>query len=164
MRFWRAKDGIYAGPMGTAGKSITDEDIYNIFPHEGTIPQPVSRAGFTVYPPDDTQPLAQKLKIGADGYLYYDYLDASGTPRTLVYDIVAGGWVWDSYQWPAICHAREEGPENTLTGNIDGSVRRLTSTGAEQATSVVLTKCENAGDTRAPKYFADIYIEGEIGN
>ena len=162
--FFRAKDGVYASPGGSGGKSITDEDLYNLFPHEGMVPQPVTIGGFTVYPPDDTQQEAQKFAC-ANGYLYYDYKDASGTPRTLVYDIGAGGWVWDVYQYPAISHALEEGPNvnGTLTGNLDGSVRALTNTGAEVAVSVVLTPSEVAGDVRAPKHWADIYIEAEQG-
>jgi hypothetical protein len=162
--FFRAKDGIYISPGGAGGNSITDEDLFNLFPHEGMIPQPVTIGGFTVYPPDDTQPQAQQLNV-ANGYLYYDYKDTTGTPRTLVFDIAALGWVWDVYEYPAIVHILEEGPNvnGTLTGNADGSIRALTNTGAEQANSVLLTKAEVAGDVRAQKHWRDIYIEGEEG-
>jgi hypothetical protein len=160
--FFRAKDGIDISVGGQGSKSITDEDLYNLFPHEGNVPQPVTRGGFTVYPPDDTQPEAQKMAC-ADGYLYYDYLDTSGTPRTLVFDIAARGWVWDVYQYPATVHALEEGAgvNGTLTGCVDGSIRPLTNTGAETTCCIVLTKCETAGDVRAAKHWGDIYCEAE---
>jgi hypothetical protein len=79
--FFRAKDGVYISPSGQGCKSITDDDLYNLFPHEGMIPQPVTRGGFTVYPPDDTQ--SQKMEV-ANGYLYYDYFDATLTVKTPV--------------------------------------------------------------------------------
>jgi hypothetical protein len=237
--FFRAKDGIYISPGGQGGKSITDEDLYNLFPHEGFNPVPVTIGGFTVYPPDDTNPQAQKMNV-ANGYLYYDYsaampdttttsavvtlgvgyvsaltysgmllggeigidtgdnaetvtilafqqirvgerviitgleanftkLHAAGAlifyevPQTLVFDIAAGGWVVDAYQYPVDVHILEEGPgvNGVLCGCFDGSIRPLSDSGAETCISVLLTRCENAGDTRAFKYFGDVYIEAE---
>jgi hypothetical protein len=231
--FFRAKDGVYVSPGGQGGKSITDEDLYNLFPHEGFKPQPVTIGGFTVYPPDDNFPQAQKMNV-ANGYLYYDYLalaqettttDAVTTtgsasnvdvaslngaivgcylaideganaetvqilaifsgagavqavftkthlsgvpvtfisPQTLVYDIAAGGWVVDVYQYPVDVHILEEGPNinGVLCGCFDGSVRPLNDSGAETCTSVLLMPSFNAGDVRAEKHFGDIYIEGE---
>ena len=246
--FFRAKDGIYISPGGQGSKSITDADLYNIFPHEGFVPQPVNRGGFTVYPPDDTLPQLQKLSV-ANGYLYYDYNSAQkqtagissaqsvhvtgpifrvtltgigplpvwvvlqarvivagtgfgdgtffitgvnpglpwtisydksgigvepptptpgatistlqGTPQTLVYDIAAGGWVVDAYQYPATVHMLEEGAgvNGVLTGNVDGSVRPLTNSGAETGDWVILMPSSTEGDARAEKHFGDCYIE-----
>lgn len=158
--FFRAKDGIYASPGGQGGRSITDEDLYNLFPHEGFTPESITRGPYTVYPPDDTRTTSQSLSI-ANGYLYYDYADASGTHRTLVYDIAAGGWVPDVYQYPVTCHVLEEGPNanGVLCGCLDGNVRPLTGTGAENCTSVVMMPCLNAGDTRAVKHWGDLYVE-----
>jgi hypothetical protein len=158
--FFRGKDGVYLSPGGQGAKSITDEDIYNLFPHEGLKPSPVTRAGFTVYPPDDTQPQAQKMNV-ADGYLYYDYLDVTSTARTLVFDIAAMGWVWDVYQYPVSVHMLEEGPNvnGVLCGCFDGNARVLVDSGPETCTSVLMLPCFNAGDTRAEKRFGDLYIE-----
>lgn len=158
--FFRAKDGIYMSPGGQGGQSITDEDLYNLFPHEGRIPEPITRAGYAIYPPDDSQPQLQKMNV-ANGYLYYDYIGTNGRPQTLVFDIAAGGWVVDVYQYPAFVHVLEEGPNvnGTLVGCTDGSVRPLTDNGAEIATSVILMPSFNAGDTRAQKHFGDLFIE-----
>ena len=118
--YFRSKDGIYMS-NGSSGKSITDDDIYNLFPHEGFTPQPILRGPYTVYPPDDTKP--QQLSC-ATGYLYYDYQDSNGIPRSLVYDIEAKAWVIDVYQSPAVCHALEEGPgvNGVLCGCLNGTI------------------------------------------
>lgn len=159
--FFRAKDGIMMSPGGQGARSITDGDIYNLFPHEGMVPQPVKigNTGLVVFPPDDSQP--QQMHC-ADGYLYYDYL-YNGVQQTLVFDIAAMGWVVDVYQYPVVTHVLEEGPNvnGTLTGCADGSVRPLTNTGAEIATSVLIMPCDVAGDVRAQKHWSDVYIEGE---
>lgn len=234
--FFRAKDGIYVSPGGQGSKSITDEDLYNLFPHEGFVPQPVTRGGFTIFPPNDSYPQSQKMNV-ANGYLYYDYstnlittttgvigigeqpipvvsragmgngvvlivdtgsqqetvvingiqfvppnnyvarftkshaagvqIIVSSGPGlcTLVYDIAAKGWVWDAYEHPVLVHVLEEGSgvNGVLTGCADGSIRPLTGTGPENASSVVLMPCSTAGDVRAPKHWADIYIEAEEG-
>lgn len=163
--FFRVKDGIHLSPGGAVSKSITDDDIYNLFPHEGVIPEPVTRGAYTVWPPDDTKPQYQSMEC-ANGYLYYDYLDINGFYRTLVYDIKGKGWVVDSYQYPARIHRLEEGGNvnGTLVGCSDGSVRPLIDSGVEQACAIVLTRCESAGDSRALKHFGDIYIEAEVGS
>jgi len=175
--FFRAKDGIYISPGGQGGKSITDEDLYNLFPHEGVVPQPVTIGGFTVYPPDDNYPQAQKMNV-ANGYLYYDYVYTIleilpphfekvyvQIPATLVYDIAARGWVVDVYTPQVAVHVLEEGPgiNGVLCGCFDGTIRPMVDSGTENATSVLLVPSFNAGDTRAYKHFGDIFIEGEEG-
>ena len=158
--FFRAKDGIYLTAGGGEDKSITDEDLYNLFPHEGMVPQTVSIAGNTIYPPDDTQPNSQRFAC-ATGFLYYNYLGTDGNPHTLVYDILAGAWVWDVYQYPATVHALEEGAgvNGVLTGCLDGSVRVLSNSGTETVTATVLMPCDDAGDSRAQKHWGDVYLE-----
>ena len=157
--YFRAKDGIYVSAGGHGAQSITD-DIYNLFPHEGEVASPVTIAGHTVYPPDDSKPSKQHLSV-ATGYLYYDYVDVQGNPRTLTFDISAGGWIWDVYQYPVTVHALEEGPNanDVITGCQNGDVRRLGSQGSEIATAWVLMPSFDAGDTRAQKHFGDIYTE-----
>ena len=158
--FFRTKDGVSVSPGGNGAKSITDDDLYNLFPHEGVVPQPITRGGYTVYPPDDTRPTAQRMNV-ANGYLYYDYEDSTGTPRTLVYDIQAGGWLVDEYQYPAVLHILEEGAgiNGVLLGCFDGKVRPLTDSGSETECSVLLMPSDTAGDVRATKHWADLYVE-----
>jgi hypothetical protein len=143
--FFRVDDGIHVSPGGGASQSITDQDLESLFPHENedggtSIPQPVTRQGVTIYPPDDTQPELQKFSI-QNGYMYYDYVGTDGNPHTLVYDINAQGWVWDAYEWPATIHAANEGlsQQGVLVGCNDGTIRQLASAGTETGTAIVLT-------------------------
>lgn len=77
--FFRVDDGIHVSIGGLSSKSITDDVLYPLFPHEGSLPSPITRNGVRVYPPDDTQPQSQKFAF-QNGYLYYDYgYDFSGT-------------------------------------------------------------------------------------
>lgn len=164
--FFRAKDGIMMSRGGQGATSITDGDLYNLFPHEGIVPQPVTLAGFTIIPPDDTLPQQQTMNV-ANGYLYYDYFGDVGlgtAPQTLVYDILNQAWVVDNYQFPATLHILEEGPNvnGVLLGCQDGTVRPLNDSGAESGSrAVVLMPSFNAGDARAPKNWGDIYVEVE---
>lgn len=143
--FFRVDDGIHVSPGGAMSKSITDQDLESLFPHEdedgGTsIPQPVTREGVTIYPPDDSLPQLQKFSI-QNGYMYYDYVGTDANPHTLVYDIAAQGWIWDVYEWPATIHAANEGlsQQGTLVGCSDGTVRQMASAGTETGTAIVQT-------------------------
>ena len=145
--FFRVDDGIHMSPGGGSSKSITDQDLYPLFPHENqdggtSVPQPVTRNGVTIYPPDDSKPQLQKFSI-VNGYLYYDYVDSTdgSVPRTLVYDIQAMGWVWDHYSPPATIHAANEGvsQQGVLVGCNDGSIRQMASAGTETGTAILQT-------------------------
>jgi len=148
---YRAKDCIAVSMGGGAEQSITG-DIYNLFPHGGSAPSSVTIAGNTVYPPDDTKPNAQTIRI-APGYIFYDYQDTTGTPRTLVYDIEGKGWSVDAYSPTVNCHLWATGQVNlALCGCSDGTIRSLSgSAGTESGTSVIVTRSENAGSERVIK-------------
>jgi hypothetical protein len=158
--FFRAKDGIYVSPSGQGSQSITDTTIYNLFPHEGITPSPITIAGRTVYPPDDTKPELQKLRF-ATGYLYYDYVDTTSTPRTLVFDVAAKGWSVDVGSPAFTCHANEEGPNvnDTIVGCADNTVRVLDGSAAESATSIVIPGAFNAAQGRALKRLGDVFFK-----
>lgn len=138
--FFRVDDGIDLSIAGSPSQSITNDDLYPLFPHEGSTPVAVVRNGVTIFPPDDTQPERQKFKI-VKGYLYYDYLSADNVARTLVYDVAAKGWVWDVYSSPVTARASNEGEsqQGVLTGGADGTIRQLVSNGVEAPTVMVLT-------------------------
>lgn len=159
--FFRVDDGIHISPGGAASQSITDNDLFPLFQHENSAPPvAITIAGYTIYPPDDTQPQLQRFSY-QNGYLYWDYVGIDSNPHTLVFDEQAGGWVLDVYTPPATIHAPDEGPSvgNTLVGCSDFTARLLSSGGAEAATAVLLTPAFDAGDTRAIKKFGDLYIE-----
>ena len=143
--FFRVDDGIHISRAGSLSVSITDDTLYPLFPHESSgsgpsQPQPVTRNGVTIYPPDDSKPLAQKFSTIAN-WLYYDYIGTDTVAHTLVYDIINEGWVWDLYDFPATARATNEGEsqQGVLVGCIDGSIRQLTPGGNETLTGNVLT-------------------------
>ena len=139
--FFRVDDGIHYSANGVGSHSITDDDLYPLFKHEGSTPVPVVRNGVTIYPPDDTQPNRQKFSEQGP-FLYWDYIGTDGNPHTLVFDTEHMGWVWDAYTHPATIHASNQGQsvQGNLVGCADGSVRLLQSaSGATAFTGVVAT-------------------------
>jgi hypothetical protein len=147
---YRAKDCIAVSMGGGPEKSITDS-IYNLFPHGGQQPSAITLGGYTVYPPDDSKPLAQTIKI-APGYIFYNFQDTTGTPRTLVYDVEAKGWSVDVYSPTVNCHLWAVGPvAQLLTGCSDGTVRQLITGGTETGTSVAFSRSEDGGSSRIVK-------------
>lgn len=140
--FFRVDDGWHISPNGQASKSITDESLYPLFPHENSTPQPIVRNGITIYPPDDTQPQKQKASFIL-GYLYWDYYGTDGNPHTLVFDEAAMGWIWDLNTPSITARASNEdvSVQGVLCGCVDGTIRQLSSTssGTETATATVLS-------------------------
>lgn len=113
------KDGIYI-TSGGQPVSLTDEDLYPIFPHEtsgldlGPAHFPnvdgLSLIDLGFFPvPDFSRPDRLRLAYG-DGFLYFDYLDQTGIQRTLVGKFNAStgkfeGWVSrDTYNPEVIMH------------------------------------------------------------
>lgn len=162
--FYRSKDGIERAPAGGPQKSMTDDDIYNLFTHEGFVPKIVTIAGFNIVPPDDTFPEQQRMAF-VTGYLYYNYQGIDGNRYTLVLDVAGNGWVVDFYQHPVTVHSLPEGPNvnEVLVGCSDGSIRTLSGNGTEAATlCVVCTEAVNAGDARAKKSLGDIFVRASV--
>jgi len=138
--FFRVDDGIHWSSAGASSTSITNDDLYPLFAHEGSTPQSVTRNGVTIYPPDDSMPQMQQFSI-QNGYLYYDYQGTDGNPHTLVYDIRAKGWIIDQYASSSpILHAPNEGEsqQGTLAGCVDGTLRLMESNADETVTGIVV--------------------------
>jgi hypothetical protein len=137
---FRVEDGIHMSQGGASSQSITDENLYPIFPHEGQPGKAVTRAGVTIYPPDDTFPQSQQFAIVAQ-YLYYDYLGVDAVQHTIVFDIENGSWVWDASVPRTTCHASSDGmsTQGVLAGCVDSTVRNMLSSGSETPTAVVQT-------------------------
>jgi hypothetical protein len=139
---FRVDDGVHISLGGSASKSITDETLYPLFPHENSTPQPVVRNGVTIWPPNDALPQKQKFTmIGA--YLYWDYVGTDGNQHTLVFDEAAMGWIWDINSPPVTARASNDAVsvQGVLCGCSDGTIRQLSSTSSavETATATVLS-------------------------
>jgi hypothetical protein len=126
--FFRVDDGVHYSQNGASSKSITDESLYPLFAHEGSTPVAITRNGFTIYPPDDSQPDEQQFSL-INGWLYYDYLGIDGNWHTLVFDVGNMCWVLDGYGASPIIHASDEGAseQGVLVGCSDGTLRKMIS-------------------------------------
>ncbi len=137
--FW-AKDGIgfHAGGGYT---SLTDADLYPLFPHDDIQVVPdIVRNGVTFYAPDYSRAATFRLSW-VNGYLYADYQDSTGTPRTLVCNLKTGAWVQDSYANSITCRVSIVQPEGTL----------ITSPGEDYGLGVI---ADNHGNVYAPSLTA----------
>lgn len=139
--YFISKDGIYESHAGFGAKSITDE-IYSLFPHEGSTPQAIDLQGTPVQPPNYQNPNGMALSF-ADGHLYFDYQDLAGNFWSLVFDSRLG-WSVDVPGLngsQASVHAPQEGNAyGTILGCVDGSVRILESSGTEVVTMIAQTE------------------------
>lgn len=179
--YFRARDGIYKC-AGGAPESITDEDLYSIFPHESPLSSftvdgqaaTPSGSGGVFIPPDDTVEAAQRLAY-ADGFLYYDYQGTDGKLYTLVYNTVTGGWISrDIYNPQVKIHYQEEGGTDYQTGlpihevalgATDGCIYAYSSAfadaGGNKISGRVRTRATDTGDPRPRKLFGDILLDFE---
>ena len=183
-----AKDGIYI-TSGGAPISLTDEDLYPIFPHEvagingGSNSFPVID-GLTVVggfsPPDFQQPDTFRLTYG-DGFIYFLYLDQSDVYRTLVgqFDTSTGkfmGWQSRDDYTPQCSTIYFETMQDFVTPNISatrllmGTVTGFLAAYAETNFGidtdfgnpinwVLLTSAFDSGDPRPRKHWGDIEID-----
>jgi hypothetical protein len=140
MIFFRVEDGWHVSPGGSSSRSITDDELYPLFPHEGSTPTAVTRGGVTIYPPDDTKPQLQQACVVGQ-FMYWDYQGTDSHRHTLVFDIEAMGWIWDATSPATTCHATDSGEsvQGVLAGCTDGTVRLMAPTGTEAPTGIVLT-------------------------
>lgn len=174
-RIWfGAKDGIYE-TTGGEPVSITDEDLYPLFPHEGQDGE--STNGIPT--PDFTQD--EKLRLAFyDKYLYFDYRLTDDTSRTLAYDTRWKGWFYDEYLIDGdlrgvVMHYGEEGQgvHSILVGSDNGGLALdellLQMTGQADHDGVdilgqVRTGSYNEGDPRSRKRYGDAYVEADSDN
>jgi hypothetical protein len=144
--YFRVDDGIHLSKGGYTSVSITDDTLYPLFPHESTgsgtsVPTPITRNGFTIYPPDDSKPEKQRFRY-QNGYLYYDHVALDGMAHTWVFDERAGAWIFDAYQGSLpTAHAPNEGEsqQGTMVGCQDGTVRLLESSAPESISGQLVT-------------------------
>jgi hypothetical protein len=166
------KDGIYEMDGGP-GRSITDEDLYTLFPNEGT-GQGVNYVygSLTVFAPDYTR--ADRFRLAnINGFLFFEYLDLTGTQRTMVYQLSKKAWSIDvttpsiSVRSGTTAPAESAGVLNNqmFMGAADGSIYMqlaTPTTSGETINCFVAIKEEMYGDIRASKLFGDASFDAII--
>ncbi len=178
--YFRARDGIYKC-SGATPQSITDKDLFSIFPHEsptssfivdGQAATP-NGAGGDFVPPDDTVEAAQRLAY-ADGFVYFDYRGTDGNLYTLVYNETTDAWVSrDDYHPQIKMHYADEGGLDLVTGDpihevllggLDGNIYRYFAGASDAGSNIngrVRTRATDTGDPRPRKLFGDILFDYE---
>jgi hypothetical protein len=173
MYFW-VKDGIVATGGGGA-ESLTDEDLFPLFPREGVAGMNVVRNGVTFYAPDYSRAGFFRLAV-ANKYLYADYPDSSGTPRTLVCDLTNKAWVSDSYANQMTVHYATEQQAGTLgsgsptlygqvyMGDVAGNVyvqKDLVNDGGVPISCTLGTFEWDGGQERNGRLWYDYYLDAD---
>lgn len=174
--FFVAKDGVWM-TAGGEGISLTDDALYNLFPHEGiNTPADYTYATFTISAPDYRYASLFRLSF-INGFLYFDYRDSGNNPRTLTADLTDMehiAWVPDIYSDDRITvHYAVEQPESTLEttnsryplmvmGDLGGFVHEMspnTNDNGDPINGVIATFEYNGGDIRAGQLFNDAFAD-----
>lgn len=156
-------DGIYM-TYGPSPQSITDDQLYPLFPHEGVSGQTVNG----IAPPDFTQLNFLRLSY-AEGYVYFDFKDTNGDLNTLVFNTALNTWVFDDYTPEALVHYEEDGSGviSTILGGSDGAVYQFeASTYSDNGTAIAYawrSRAANMGDPRVKKLLGDAYLDFNSG-
>jgi hypothetical protein len=175
--YFVGKDGIYA-TNGGPPVSITDDDLYPLFPHDGVPGQNIYDADnvTVLYSPPNytrvTHPAGgDHFRLTYyDDWLYFDYYDTDGTLRTLTYNTLTGAWSADNY--PAanapLMHYGEEGSgvRSLMMGAGNGKAYSATGT-SDDGTTIVLqlrTPSDDGGDPRAVKQWGDMITDLDPAN
>lgn len=166
--WYLSRDGIYE-TTGGPDVSITDGDLYHLFPHE-TDEEPFSADGLTgvgvTFTAIDFSALDNLRLFSADGLLYFEYKDINGVLQTLVRDTNAEepGWISrDTYNPGITIHYAEEkqGHTEMVLASEDGRLFRYAGYRDVEApiASRVRTGAFTAGDRRARKQWGDGFLD-----
>lgn len=160
--FFGTKDGIYA-TEGAVPISLTDADLFPLFPHDGIVGTPTNG----VIPPDYAQPNFLRLAVG-DSELRFDYRGTDGNFYTLMLNLITGAWVQDVYGRPVTLSYYEEGraTHRWLLGSTNGKLY-LSGGTADDGINIsgqIRTKSEDYGDPRAQKFFGDAILDVDPNN
>ena len=179
--YFRARDGIYR-TTGGVPQSITDLDLFSLFPHESPTSSFVvdgqdatpGGVGGAYSPPDDTQEAAQRISA-ADGFINYTYLGQDGKRRTLIFNEETDAWISrDTYTPEILFHYQEEGGDdysnalpihNVQLCGADGNLYTYSATAFSDSGSPIAghvrTPSHDQKDARAHKKYGDVFIDYE---
>lgn len=180
------KDAIYYltdnadGIVKVAGtgipKSITNGSLYNLFPHNGADPQPITiRIGandVVVQPPNFTNTKDIRLFWSGD-HVEFRFIDLSGKHRCFVFDERIDDWIsYDIYADDKVNVFYKEEIEsnsNVLVG-INGGIGRFldgNTAREDDIKSIVVPFCVDQGDSRILKRYDeivfDLIVNGNLG-
>lgn len=162
--YFLEKNGISVTVGGSAAVSITDADLYPLFPHDGVPGQAVN--GFQ--PVDMTQ--RTRLRLTAiDGWIYFDYVDTQGNGQTLCFREADASWWPDTYS-PAILTRWSSTGQSNHQALLAGADRTLyTPGGAVDAVgpgmfpmTCLATFVDDQQDARRQKLYRDLMLKAAL--
>lgn len=171
--FW-ATDCI-AMTSGQGGAvSLTDLDLFNLFPHGGLVGKDTVRGSITYYAPDYSRAATFRLAV-REGILYALYQDTNGIYRMLIGQFHSDGISWESDAYALSISAvyAIEQPKGTLElspslfpavvmGSNNGSIVKLqdyTNDGATPITGYIYPFEWDGGDQRVNELWGDEYVD-----
>jgi hypothetical protein len=177
--FW-ARDGIW----GTSRGSLTDADLFNLFPHEGlTVGEDVTYKGITYIAPDYSKVTKFRL-THHNGYLYAIYIGfTDGLYHTLVLDLKRMAWSEDLWGnggsaatvFISAVYSIEQAPESA--GALNQALLFAGRSGGLSSKGTIYTQVDHTndpgaliqgllavrefdgGDVRAPKQWGDFFLD-----
>jgi len=172
--YWVAEDGVYSSSQG----SLTDADLYNLFPHDAVAGETITYLTATLTPPDYSRAGTFRLAFN-NGYLYFSYQDSLGAYVNLVCHLLTMAWSIDAYATPvSVFYSLEQQSGTVLTNTTLYDELLMGNTGGQVATQSDLTDDINAGgassvgisciigthedtggDVRAPKQWGDLFLD-----
>lgn len=156
--WFRAVDGIYESGGGAVSNSITDADLYVLFPHGDTAGQTFG----DYVPPDDTLPYSQQLSY-VRGWVYYDYVGTDALRHRLSYRVADKSWWPDEPGTELLMAYQEEGQsvQSVLYCGADGRLHTAGGT-TDDGTAIPCqyrTGSEDGEDSRMDKQFGDVMFD-----
>jgi hypothetical protein len=161
-----AKDGIFVTRGGGAAQSLTDQDLYPLFPHDGengVVTNGVAVNG--IQPPDMTN--TDRLRLAyVDHWLYFDYVDILGASHTLAFWFADSSWWFDTSTPGVAARWAEVGSlaHEALIGGTNGTVYTPGGvTDGGSAIACLAQRIENQTDARIQKLYRDVMVELDGG-
>jgi hypothetical protein len=173
--YWWAEDGIWSSTEG----SLTDADLYTLFPHEGiagaTFTYGTPPLAKTINPPDYSRAGSFRIAYN-DNYLYVTYQDSGGIYNCLVYDTRRKAWSVDVYATQVSVFYQVPQQAGTLltntalyadllmadiTGHVLSQQVNTNDNGTAISCSVAVFEYDG-GDNRAPKQWGDLFIDATV--
>jgi hypothetical protein len=162
MLYFVGKDGIYESEGGQP-RSITNERLYPLFPHDGQPGSDITVAGVTIKAPDYSKPLS--MKLSSDGeFVRFVYQAVDNSWNMLLFEKAARRWFYDAYGDGGlrVIYADSGKQEYGLVG-LTGSGSFVRSSGALDVADTIVAElllpAVDGGDPRAIKNWGDYTLD-----
>lgn len=163
--YFLGRDGIYLATEAGA-KNITDGQLYPLFPHDGA-----PAVGSPSLAAVDMTQVGKFMRLSAGMFeVFFDYLDVSGTQRTLRFDIPKQRWFPHVYGDAVLSHylidesvTAPATPQILLLGAASGNIYSVG--GNDDAGVAIVSQAQvpyqDGGDFRTQKLNTDYIVDSD---